>query len=105
MLEKCQNGKLFQGRNWNFVMYNLFKSEQFPTYTITFRTCQCRDILPEKDSDFTPRTFNRRETIWWTFIQIVSHFWTKINTRAINPNVNMSAYGKCISRLCQLTIG
>ena len=68
-------------------MYTLSKTEKFPTFTFIFRVFQYRRILPENESDFKPRNFNRKETIWWAFIQEVPRCWTKIRAGAMNPNV------------------
>lgn len=51
----------------------------------------------ENESDFTPQSLNRREIILWRLIQEVTRSWTKIMVGAVNPNVNITAYGNCIS--------
>lgn len=50
-------------------------------------------------ADFTSLDYYRRERIWWAFIQEVLRCWTKIIARAMNPNVNITVYGK---RICWL---
>lgn len=99
---KCQN--------WNIIwrlevklcfIYILSKIVKFSTLTFIFRLffLKYRRNLPENESDFTPRNFNRRVTIWWVFIQEVPCRCTKIRAGAMSPNVNISAYRKCICGL------
>lgn len=46
----------------DIVSCTLSKTGKFPTFI--FRVYQYSKILPQKESDFTPRNSNRREKIW-----------------------------------------
>lgn len=50
-----------QGKKWNCLMYTLFKSGKFSSFT--FKVYQYRRILPENESNITPQNVNRGETI------------------------------------------
>lgn len=60
----------FEGKNWNCLVYILSKTTEIPDFFLSFLSVfKYKRILPENESDFTSRNFQKRKTILWAFIE------------------------------------
>lgn len=66
-------------QNWD-TSYIYFLLHSFPIQT----------FLLENESDLTLHYFDKRDTMWWAFIQEDPHCWMKMRAGAVNLNVNIT---------------
>lgn len=79
---KCQIWNIIRRKKMKLFDIHPSKIREFQTFTFFFRVFQFRCILLQ-NKFLQPLIFNRREPIWWDFIQVVHCYLTNTKARAM----------------------